>query len=114
MCIPPQHAQIFVAGDAGDFHDVQSLLEQPGGRLVTQVVEAEFLDTGPSGRAHVGALHRLGGDAGENIAVQGAGQGAQYDDGGTIREYHSTEGLPISLMRLRSLILCSMKAVLLC
>jgi hypothetical protein len=55
MRVPPQHAQVLVAGDARDFHDVQSLLEQPGGRLVAQVMEAEVFDAGPSYRTQVGA-----------------------------------------------------------
>ena len=82
MRIPPQHAQVLVPGDARDLHDVQSLLGQPGRGLVAQVVEAEALDVGPSSRPHVGALHRLGRDTGEDIAVQGAGLGAQYGDRG--------------------------------
>ena len=114
MRVPPQHSQVPVPGDACDFHDVQPLLEQPGGRLVAQVVEAEVFDAGPSYRTHVGALHRLGGDTGSGNVMQSVGQSAQYADGGTVCETHSTEGLSISLITSGSLILISMKAVLLC
>ena len=82
MRIPPQHAQVLVPGDARHLHYVETLLEQPGGRLVAQVVEAEALDVGPSSRPHVGALHRLGGNAPEDVTMQGTGQGAQHGDGG--------------------------------
>ena len=64
MCIPSQHAQVLVAGDAGDFHDIEALLEQPGGGLVAQVVEAEVFDVGPAYRTQLGALDRFGGDTG--------------------------------------------------
>ena len=72
--VPSQHTQILVPGDARDLHDIQPFLEQPSGGLVAQVVEAEVFDSGPSGCPHVGTLHGLGGDAGEHIAVQTAGQ----------------------------------------
>ena len=81
MCVTPQHAQVLVTGDARDLHNVQPLLEQPSGCLVAQVMETEILDAGPSDGAHVGALHGLGGAAGKHIAMQSAGQGAQYGDG---------------------------------
>jgi len=63
-----------VAGDAGDLHDVQSFLEQPSGGLMAQVVEVKALDPGPAYCPHAGTLYRLGGDAGEDIAVQAAGR----------------------------------------
>ena len=69
MCIATQHAQVLVAGDAGDLHDIQPLLEQSGRGLVAQIVEAEVLNTGPAYCAHAGALHRLGGDAREEVTV---------------------------------------------
>ena len=56
--------------------------EQPGGRLVTQVVEAEVFDAGSSSRPHLGGLPRLGGDAAEDVTVQGTGEGVQHGDGG--------------------------------
>ena len=68
-----------MAGDAGDLHNIQALLEQPGGGLVTQVVEPEVLDAGTSHRANVGTFDGLGGEAGEGLPM---GQGAQYPDGG--------------------------------
>jgi hypothetical protein len=74
--IPTQHAQILVPSDAGDLHNVQSLLEKPRGRLVAQVVKAKVFDAGVTDGAHVGALHRLGGDAWEDVTMQGTGQGA--------------------------------------
>ena len=74
MRIPPQHMQILVPGDAGDLHDIQSLLEQSGGGLVAQVMEAEVFDPGPAYCPHAGTLDGLGGDAGKDIAVQAAGQ----------------------------------------
>ena len=40
MRVPPKHAQVFVAGDARDLHDVQTFLEQPGGRLVALMPRA--------------------------------------------------------------------------
>ncbi len=46
MRIPPQHAQVFMAGDAGYLYAIEALLEQPGGGLVAQVVEPEVLDAG--------------------------------------------------------------------
>src|SRR5680860_1342895 len=46
--IPAQHAQVLVPGDAGDFHDIQTLLEQPGSSLVAQVMKAQILETGPA------------------------------------------------------------------
>ena len=76
MCIPSQHAQVLVAGDAGDFHDIEALLEQPGGGLVAQVMKPEVFDAGPAYRADIGAFDGFGGDAGENVAMQAAGQGA--------------------------------------
>ena len=69
-------------GDARDFHNVEALLEQPGSRLVAQVVKAEVFDAGPSSRPHVRALYRLGGNAPEDVTMQGTGQGAQHGDGG--------------------------------
>ena len=72
MCIAVQHAQVLVPGDAGDFHDVQPLLEQPGGGLVAQVMEAQVLDAGASHGADIGALDGLGGEAGEDRAMQAA------------------------------------------
>jgi hypothetical protein len=65
-----------VAGDRGDLHDIETLLEQSGGGLVAQVMEPEVLDAGPAHRTDVGALDSLGGDAGEDLAMQAAGQGA--------------------------------------
>ena len=50
MCIAVQHAQVLVPGDAGDFHDVQPLLEQPGGGLVAQVMEAQVLGASGASR----------------------------------------------------------------
>ena len=69
-----------MAGDAGDLHDIETLLEQPGGGLVAQVVEPEVLDAGPAHRADVSTLNGLGGKAGECLPVKTAGQGAQYPD----------------------------------
>ena len=81
MCIATQHTQILVPGDAGNFHDIQPFLEQPGGGLMAQVVESQVLDTGPAYGADIGTLDGLGGEAGEDRAMQAAGQGAQYPDG---------------------------------
>lgn len=67
--------------DAGDFHDIQPLLEQPGGGLVAQVVEPQVLDAGPAYSADVGTFDGFGGDAGEGLPMQAAGQGAQHPDG---------------------------------
>jgi hypothetical protein len=53
MRIPAQHAQILVSGDAGDLHDVQPFLEQPGGGLVAQVMESEVFDDVSTYRTHV-------------------------------------------------------------
>ena len=80
--IPPQHAQILVPRDARHLHDVEALLEQPGGSLVTQVVEAEVFDVGPFYRTHLRALDGLGGDAAEDVTVQGTGEGTRHGDGG--------------------------------
>jgi hypothetical protein len=40
ICYPSFHTQVFMVGDAGDFHDVESALEQVRGGLVAQVVKA--------------------------------------------------------------------------
>mgnify|MGYP001817854514 FL=1 len=76
MCIPSQHAQILVAADAGDFHDIETLLEQPRSGLVAQVMKPETFDAGPAYRADIGAFDSFGGEAGENVTMQTAGQGA--------------------------------------
>ena len=47
VCVSLQHPQVFVARDACHLHDVEPTLEQPGGRLVAQVVEVEVLDACP-------------------------------------------------------------------
>ena len=82
MRIPAQHPQILVPGNAGDFHDIQTRLEQQGGGLMAQVMEAQVFDAGPAHGADVGALDGLGGEAGEDRAMQAAGQGAQHPHGG--------------------------------
>jgi len=82
MCIATQHTQILVPGDACNLHDIEAFLEEPGCRLMAQVVEAKILDTGPTHCADIGALDGLSGEAGKDLTVQTAGQGAQYMDGG--------------------------------
>ena len=72
MRIPAQHAQILMPGDAGDFHDIQALLEQPGGGLVAQVVEPQILDPGSAHCADVGAFDGLSGDAGPVSRICGS------------------------------------------
>lgn len=62
-----------MAGNTGDLHDIQAFLEQPGGGLVAQVVEAQVLDAGPAHGTDIGTLDGLGGDAGEDRAVKAAG-----------------------------------------
>ena len=82
MCIATQHTQILVSGDAGDLHNIQSFLKQPGGGLMAQVVESQVLDAGPAYGADIGTLDGLGGKAEKDRTVQAAGQGAQHPDGG--------------------------------
>ena len=76
MCIATQHTQVLVPGDAGNLHDVEAFLEQPGSGLMAQVVESEVLNAGPAHSADIGALDGLSGEAGEDRSVQAAGQGA--------------------------------------
>ena len=82
VCVPAQHTQILVAGDAGHFHDVEAFLEQPGGGLVTQVVKVQIPDAGAVCRAPECAFDRFGGETGEDRTMQAAGLGAQDPDGG--------------------------------
>ncbi len=44
MRVPLQHLQRLMSRNGRDLHGVESLLEQPAGRLVVQVVEAEILE----------------------------------------------------------------------
>lgn len=68
-------------GNAGDFHNIQTLLKQPGSGLMTQVVEAEVLDVGPTYCTNIGAFDGFGGSAGESRPVNTLGLGVQYLDG---------------------------------
>ncbi len=61
MRIPPQHSQVLVPGDTGDFHNIQSLLEQPGSSLVAQVVESQVIDASTMYRTDVGTFDGLDG-----------------------------------------------------
>ena len=58
-----------MAGDAGDFHDVETLLEQSRRGLVVQIVKAQVLDAGPANGASEGAFDRFGGQTREHLAV---------------------------------------------
>ena len=62
--ISAQHAQILVAADAGDSHDIETLLEQPRGGLVAQVMKPDVFEAGPAYRADIGAFDGFGGKAG--------------------------------------------------
>lgn len=44
MRVLAQLAQIFMASDAGDFHDVEPTLDQTCCRIVPQVVKEQVLD----------------------------------------------------------------------
>ena len=77
MRVPPQHAQVFVAGDGRYLHDIEAMLEQACGRLVAQIVEVQVLDVSAAGGAGEGAFDRLGREAGEHLAVGAAGQCTQ-------------------------------------
>ena len=46
MRVPLQHLQCLMSRNGCDLHGVESLLEQPAGRLVAQVVEAKILEAG--------------------------------------------------------------------
>ena len=88
MRVSPQHAQVLVTGDTGNLHDVQPFLEQPSGRLVAQVVEAEVFDGGPSDGTHVRALYALGGD--DRGLAEAVISSAQLAEGVNWAPWHET------------------------
>jgi hypothetical protein len=63
-----------MASNTGHLHNIQSLLEQPRGGLVAQVVEPKILDPGPANGADIGAFDGLGGKPWEDLSMQTAWQ----------------------------------------
>ncbi len=72
MGVSAQHPQVLVAGNTGDLHDVEALLEQTAGGFVAQIVEAQVLNGGAAHGAGIGAFHGFGGEPGEHPAVNAA------------------------------------------
>jgi|GEM_PF-3919796 len=70
--VSTQHAQVFVAGNGGDLHDVEALLEQSACGFVAQIVKAQVLDSGTAHGADLGAFHSFGGETGKHPAVNAA------------------------------------------
>jgi hypothetical protein len=66
-----------VAGDGRYLHDIETQLEKARGGLVAQVVKVQVLDACAAGRSGEGPFDCLGGEAGEHLAVEAAGQRTQ-------------------------------------
>lgn len=67
--VTAQHAQILVARDARDLHDIEAALKKAGGGLMAQIVETQVFESGSAHGADKGLFDRLGCESGKDCAV---------------------------------------------
>ena len=76
MSIPLEHLEGLVSRNGRDLHGVQSLLKEPRGRLMAQIMEGQALDASGFAGCGKGAAYRRRVDT-ENTAIELLGQALQ-------------------------------------